>query len=159
MAVGSGEQGKLSGELARKRDAPTSTYLVFEIKDGLLAGQGLSQSEQARSLASRALAALGTWPRRGGAAVTVTVTKKHAMLRPLGLGFLSRGCLDGAGGDGWETVVWLRLHRACCVVVASGRGEWVERSRSRGPPWEEEMDKATSLGPQEFQAPGLEQLS
>lgn len=158
MAVGSREQVRLSGELAWKRDAPTSTYLVFEIKDGLLAG-GLSQSEQAQSLASRALAALGTWPRRGGAAVTVTVTKRHAMLRPLGLGFLSRGCLDGVeggmGGRQWSG-------SDCtgpAVCVASGRGEWVERSRSRGPPWEEEMDKATSLGPQEFQAPGLEQLS
>ena len=51
-----------------------------------------------------------------------------------------------------------------CTVPAlwlwlQGRGEWVEKSRSRRPPWEEETDKATSLGPQEFQAPGPEQLS
>lgn len=54
------------------------------------------------------------------------------------------------GPDGPGPAVWLWLR---------GRGEWVERGRSRGPPWEEEMDTATSLGPQEFQAPGLEQLS
>lgn len=80
------------------------------------------------------------------------------MLGPLGVSMGMRGGSDGwgMGGRQWS--------RSDCPLPAvwlwpQGRGEWVESSRSRGPPWEEEMDKATSLGPQEFQAPGLEQLS
>lgn len=42
-----------------------------------------------------------------------------------------------------------RSHSVCSVPAVwlwlQGRGGWVERSKSRRPPWEEEMDKATSL--------------
>lgn len=79
------------------------------------------------------------------------------MFWPLGDGFSLEG-LDGwgMGGRQWPCsdctvpALWLWLQ---------GRGEWEERSRSRRPPWEEETAEATSLGPQEFQAPGPEQLS
>lgn len=61
------------------------------------------------------------------------------------MGGRQRSCADCRVPAAW---LWLE-----------GRGEWVESSKGRRPPWEEEMDKATSRGPQEFQAPGLEQLS
>lgn len=116
---------------------------------------GLQDPSRHKHWAGRAVAALGTWPQAGRTVATITVTERRGMLWPWWMGFLSRGL--GWVRDGWETVALLRLHRARCAVWLRGRGEGVERSRR--PPWEEERNEATSLGPHEFQAPGLEQLS
>lgn len=66
----------------------------------------------------------------------------------MGMGYLSRGCSDGwrMGGRQWSC-------SACTAPVVAPRKRRVGgEEQSRRPPWEEEMDEATSLGPQEFQA-------
>lgn len=88
------------------------------------------------------------------------VTRRHGMLGLSGGGVSLKRVPDGWGMGSRQSYSDCRD----CTVPAvwlwlQGRGELVERSESRRPPWEEETDKATSLGPQESQAPGLEQLN
>lgn len=148
---------RLWDELSQKPHFPTFTCLVSEISVGLLAGW-LSQSEQAQSLGIQSPAALRTWAQGGGAVVTATVSKRHAVLRPLGLGFSLEGAQMGGGWVGDSGLAPMAQGLLCGCGSKEEMSGWREK-QEQGPPWEEEMDKATSLGPQECQAPGLEQLS
>lgn len=106
---------------------PHLCHLLFEVRDGLLAG-GLSCSEQAQTQARRALATLGTWPQGDGVSL-------KRVLRWVGDGRKQWSC------------------SACTAPVVAPRKRRVGgEEQSRRPPWEEEMDEATSLDPQEFQA-------
>lgn len=108
-------------------DASTFTYLLFAIRDDLLAG-GLRDLSGHKHRACGVSAALGTWPRKGRIVVTVTVSKRHGMFWPLGDGFSPKRARTGGGWVGDSGLA----QTARCLLCGCGSREEVSGRRGAG---------------------------